>query len=264
MNKSKVSTKTYSISEKKEKILRVLKQHPEGLSPKYISLYSRLNVNTVKSTLVKMSSVKKKIRGLYVVSNNGDGLNLFEWNFHNTLFQSRLERYSGERVNKTFSFDILNFEFEIGKESKNANLKISTEYPLNFSSLCTCSLLFKLLVKEYSGIEINEKTVMIKCMEFNKDYINLRLDGMKCITLSSLITQYKIYQKKRGLREELRLNVPIEFNHIFESLTSSSKAIEINNRLDNIEKKYSDIEKHYKKISRFIDKTLMGGINYPK
>ena len=69
---------------------------------------------------------------------------------------------------------------------------------------------------------ISEKDITISSIEFNKDYYNLRLDGVNCVTLDSLITQYKLYQKKNKVREEFKAKIPFPFEVLKELLTQGS------------------------------------------
>ena len=90
--KRKVETFTRDKDGKAAKIKRCLQGYPQGLPPKTIALRTGLNVNSVKSLLPKISGVKKVMRGLYKVVNEGDGtgseLELKDWNFHNLILTS--------------------------------------------------------------------------------------------------------------------------------------------------------------------------------
>jgi hypothetical protein len=62
--------KTISGPEKKKnEIRRVLRENPQGLTPKYISLYSKINPNTIKTLLKKMPDLKRKMElpGHYIL-----------------------------------------------------------------------------------------------------------------------------------------------------------------------------------------------------
>ncbi len=68
--------------------------------------------------------------------------------------------------------------------------------------------------------------MFIRTIEFNKDYSNLRLDGLNCITVDNLVEQFKLYQKKRGLRIEHKTKVPLTVENIVDMLSSNPNSIE--------------------------------------
>src|SRR3989344_207323 len=151
-NKPKVS----SNSIKKEKIENVLRGDPEGLFPKQIAFKTDINVSTVKSILKVMGNVKRhpKIRGLYQLDEKSTH-SIFDWNFHNLYLTCEIPSYNGERIKESLSFDFLNLEFEIGADSKKASLHISSEPPINISSIILCFDRFCMLVEKYANIIIS-------------------------------------------------------------------------------------------------------------
>ena len=226
-NKLKVSTKTINNQEKIRKVVEVIKEHPEGIFPKMIGVYTGINVNTIKSLLPKIPEIKRgEVRGLYYLVDNSKYDDIFDWNFHNTILSVENLNYQGETINETDSFGFVNYEFILSPRSKKATLRISTEYPINISSICCCSSLFLMLIEKYVPLKIGIEKVLISSVELNKDYKNLRLDGVKCITFESLITQFKVYQKKQGVRVEHKLKIPIQAETILVMLKGSVLNIE--------------------------------------
>jgi len=238
-NKRKVSTRTIEKNRKVNQIIKILKNFPEGITPKIVAYHSSINVNTIKSLLPQILQVKKKegIRGIYVLVDESDHGSIFDWNFHNTQLSYIILGYMGKRIKKTYNFEFINYEFEIGEKSKKATLRISTDHPINVSSLCCCYLFFAELIKKYANVMPTPNKVWITSIEFNKDYKNLRLDGPKCITIDSLLTQFKLYDKKSCVRIEHKLKVPINCEIIFSMLSDSTESIEIYHALCELNKK---------------------------
>lgn len=236
MVKLLVETRTNAASRKHKKILECLKNYPEGATPKMIALATRININTVKSILPVMNGIEKKMRGLYKVYEGGDGCSLNptdalqDWNFHNAVLSCQLTNFPAKLIQSTYSLGIINAEFILSSNG-NATIRIAADNPLNVSSICIVYAYFKELISKYSDQIITEKDVYVKTIEFNKDYANLRLDGLNCITLDNLNEQFKIYQKKIGLRVEHKTKVDFNVHNIIEMLTSNPNNPEITKKV---------------------------------
>lgn len=227
MSKRKVQTLTNRNRWKREeKIRSVLANFPEGTTPKIIALYTKIPQSSVRGMLMRgVPGVEKMdIRGLYRLVHKSRVVPIFSYNFHNFLCVTYIPDYIGSQVSKTLSSDLTNFAFEIGKVSKQATLRVSTKevngtnYPFNMSSLTIIFQLFKEWVNKYANVDITMEDVIVKSIEFNKDYSNLKLEGVNCITLSNLIEQFKIYQKELSLRVEHKITVPITANELIKLL----------------------------------------------
>jgi hypothetical protein len=241
-NKRKVSTRIREKNKKIEKIVNILKNFPEGNTPQNIAYYSGINPNTVKSLLPKIPIIKKKsgIRGMYILVDESSHGSIFDWNFHNAQLSYSIPKYTGERIKETYNFGFINYEFEIGKVSKKATLRVSTNRPINISSICCCYLFFLELIKNNAtAVAPAPDNIFISSIEFNKDYINLRFDGINCITLDSLLKQFKLYDKKSGIRIEHKLKVPISCDAIFSMLENNAESIEVTSALYELDKKIS-------------------------
>ena len=222
--KRKVKTSTRDKDRKLKLIKTCLKGYPEGLSPKLIALRTGLNVNSVKSSLPKIAGVKKVMRGLYKVVDEGDGTSssvaLSDWNFHNLIL-------TADCVVGDDSFDV---DFGTGKlvvslVGGRATCRLSSDYPLNVSSVALVSSYFSDLVSLSSP-------VMVSTVEFNHDFKGLRLDGVSCISVDSLVSQFKAYQKRLGLRLEHKTKVPISVESVVGMLQSQVSSVDLHVKLD--------------------------------
>jgi len=267
-NKLRVGTRTINKHNKIDKIVEILKQFPEGATPKMLAFKTGINENTLKGLLPDISCIRKgKIRGLYyLVAEEGDR-GIFNWNFHNCYLTCNLPSYSGERIKKSYNFGIINYEFEIGAESKQATLRISTDYPINISSICSCYGFFAVLLETSAGFHPMLRDVIFSSVEFNKDYINLRLDGVKSISLENLIEQFKAYQKTNGLRVEHKTKLPFTAEDLVNMLTHIPVAVNMQSEIIDIKEKQSKIFLVQKEIrdlfKAFLHKTapVEGGSN---
>jgi hypothetical protein len=262
-NKLEISTKYYNSKEKSLRIIKVLKSYPEGLTPKYIALYTGINQNTVKSLLPKIHEVRKLegLRGHYkLVENPIDG-NVFDWNFHNCIFSILLEEYSGEKINETINFNLFNLKFGIGKKSKKASLFLSSNFPFNISTIELASSHFYELIYKFTGIMVERSKITLSSVEFNKDYVNLRIDGANCLSIDNLITQFKIYNKKRGLRFEEKIKVPLRAEDVVKALSSTPHTIDLSNKISKLGGKIDRISKTTGRINSLLARDLNRDLN---
>lgn len=259
MKKLKVSTRTNVKNEKMKKIKNFLRYHPEGSTPKNIGFGTNINQNTVKSLLPQIPEViKGPIRGLYKLVDESIHGELFDWNFHNAVIGCSIPNYCGERTIKTLSFNLVNFKFEIGAVSKRANLTLSTKHPVNISSIEVYSTLFIQLVNQYTGFSPNYSNIEIRSIEFNKDFTNLRLDGVNCITLRFLTSQFKAYQKKKGLRLEHKIGVSFPADGLISMLQNCNHNLEIHSELTTIKNEINTLIDSHKRIYQLMNMILEG------
>ncbi len=242
MSKLEVSTLTISPSEKIKKIKDCLKEHLEGLNPISIARYTKINVNTVKSILPKMEGVEG-IHGLYHLVEKDTHGQIFSWNFHNLNLTCPLDNYSGERINLSDNYEFIDYRFEVGAQTKKATLHVGSEYPLNMASLTFVALFFKHTIRTHTSIEVSDGDIIVSCVEFNKDTLDLRLEGVNCITLDSLLTHFKLYQKENCLRKEYKTKVPFKIENLFDMLNQGKNLVETETKIENIQQNLQKILK---------------------
>ncbi|MCX6750922.1 MAG: hypothetical protein NTZ83_05670, partial [Candidatus Pacearchaeota archaeon] len=193
-SKPKVSTlcnRDYTARENEKKIIRILEENKSGYGPKKLAFILGINEDTAKSMLKRLLNkgvVEKNpyTHGIYRLVDKYRHGSIFEWKFHNGVLTTLIKGYTGDRINKEFSSGLSKYYFEVGKESQKASLKIAcSENPIEISSIYSLYLNFALLVEKYTGYFPPIKEVTISSIEFNKDFINLKIDGANCITLDS-------------------------------------------------------------------------------
>ena len=238
MKQLKVATFTRDNDRKTARILRTLEGYPEGLPPKQIALLSGVNVNTVKSILPKIKNVKKIMRGYYKVYSGGDtppsgSSSLLDvWCFHNLVLSSDVLSSPPVSVFQTFNVEILNFEFSFSTTGRSS-FRVSCDSPLSVSSICLASVLFKELLRKHcpDPAVVDAAVIMVSTVEFNHDYINLRLDGLKSLALDGLVEQFKLYQKRGGLRLEHKTKVPFQVETLIDMLSAAPGSLDVQAKL---------------------------------
>ena len=214
-----------------------MSDYPEGMTPKMIALHTRINVNTIKSILPKIQGIKKIMRGLYKVVNGGDGTpksdesRLTSWNFHNLHLSCILDFKPSQLIERTHSFGLLNFKFIISKKGR-CTFSLASDYPLNISAINMVGEYFSTVLLVSYNASVTLKDIQISTIEFNRDYSNLRLDGVQCISLDSLNEQFKTYQKRIGLRIEHKTKVKFSSQDVVDMLTNNLNTTDIHTKLN--------------------------------
>jgi len=229
MTKLSVATNSRDIERKIKKIETVLESFPEGANPKLIAYHSGLNTNTVKSILPKMANVTKSMRGIYRVVKEGDTPDLLtDWNFHNLI----LTYHPNHEILPTRIYEKngdLGLELIVSKSNK-CTLRLDCDVPLNVSSITLAYCYFRKYLN-LSKEEMPLSQVYVSSIEFNKDYRNIRLDGINSISIDSLLSHFKLYQKSVSVRKEHKTKVPFSVNNVVEMLSSNPSEIDINIKL---------------------------------
>lgn len=224
-----VATNGRDLSRKIKIIESCVEAYPEGVTPKLIALRTRLNVNTVKSILPKMRNITKVMRGYYKVVNGGDTpsgvlVDLFDWNFHNLILTTTVSGVVSSHE-KNYHYGLVDVHLYVSPSGK-ATFRVSSDYPLNVSSICFVAGMFSMLTNS------SFSDIMVSTVEFNRDYKNLRLDGVKSIAVDSLVEQFKVYQKSVGLRVEHKSKVPMCVDSIVDMLSNNPNSLEFHLKLN--------------------------------
>jgi hypothetical protein len=253
-NKLKVSTKYRKSQELEERIIAIMKDSPEGIFPKTLSKILRENENTIKSKLRKLNNLKivrvdANIRGLYfLVENSIHGV--FSYNMHNVVLSYQSDKINlNEQVKEMNNLDeIIKFRLLIGKKSKKATLTISSDYPFNFSSLSILGHLFQEKIRKICNLEVSFKEIQLKTLELNQDYGSLRIEGFSCVTLDYALAQFKIYQKKKFVREEIKFKIPMGLDIIPKVLNQGIISAQTNYQVDQNKKELNYLKKNMFKL----------------
>lgn len=249
-NKSKYMGKI----KKEEKIKKLLSAHPEGLTPKQIALYSEINVSTVKNLVKNMPEIIKKRsgRGLYALDQKYPHGKIFDWNFHN--LRLRVENIKiPKKVNKKITFSLFEIMILFNPNNNKVSMSLKNkERPFNIASLELVAFFFKSEIKKNTGENVKYSDIIVSSIEINQDFENLRIDGLKCITLDSLINQFKAYNKKGGLRIENKIKIPFPLDMIMEILVFKVPMVEVIRDVRELNNSYLKQEKEFKKTRNAI------------
>jgi hypothetical protein len=261
----KVSTRTYNARRREERVLSLLRDSPEGLTPKSIGSMTvassdPLNTNTIKSILKRLElsrKIRKKMRGYYVLVDNPIH-DVFSYNLHNIILTyTSNEIEINSKINETIDTYLGKIRFGVGKGSKKATMCISTDYPFSFSGIGLIAACFKERVKMHCNIDISAEDIIINSIEFNKDYGNLKFEGLNSVTLSSCLADFKVYQKNNRIRKEYRVKVPFSMDILLGILNSDLSNSNYIQNIATTEEKLNRIEKKMEWMSRFLVESVI-------
>ena len=123
---------------------------------------------------------------------------------------------------------------------------------------------FQEQISKYSDSRPSFKDISVQTIEFNKDFTNLRLDGVKCITLDNLSEQFKVYQKKLGLRIEHKTKIRFNVENVVDMLATDPNSLELNIKLSKQKEKLDRLmlatSNNTKLLFKVID-TIKGRLN---
>jgi len=252
MKKLKVSTKPNKKQEREEKIIDILKYNKEGIYPKIIAGLLRENVNTVKSTIKGMELrglIKKDInkRGIYYLVEN-KAYDIFDFKFQNAIMICKLPEIKNDFIIHNGFKGIVKYRIEFCKNTSQATLRLSSPTCIDIGAISIFIQLFKLEIEKNVGYTPLLEEIIIRSIEFNKDYTNLRLDGFNSLTVESFTAQYKIYQKSRSVREEYKTKLPITATVLLELLNSGHNYASLSLKTDYLREEVIETKKLLSKI----------------
>jgi len=252
------------MSNNKEKlILNYLRNSHWGSTPKEIALYTKINQDTVKGILRKLAHEGKvrlynNLRGYYEIVEKEDH-GIFDFKFQNCVLTVDILGYDKNLEPITNNLDsILKTRLSLCKNTHRATMHISSDYCMELPAFLTVANNFIYAIKLYTGLDVSLKDISISTIEFNKDYFNFRLDGPNCITLSSLIAQYKLYQKKNCVREEYKVLVPMPFTILNQLLTKTSLHADLMSEMEKNNLEIAEIKKSFRSLGTYLS-WIIGG-----
>lgn len=261
-NKLKVQTSTYIARKREETIVKILKVSEIGLTPKLIAFESNrtdypIKHNTVKSILKRLELSKRVIkesRGYYkLVDDSTHEDDIFSYNLHNIVLTYSFDALTiDSKISETINAYLGKITFGIGAKSKKATMCISTDYPFSFASIGLLAIYFEQKIIEHCGIKISANKILIKSIEFNKDYKGLKLEGINSLTLTNCVANFKIYQKENRVRKEYRINEPISMNLLLGILGSNLNNFNYIPEMVDVKEKVESFDKKLTYMFKFL------------
>lgn len=266
LKQPKVSTRTARTKKLEDRIIKLIEGAEDaGISPKGIYNITKngeeININTIKSILKRLEvqgRIKKhsSVRGNYIVVNNAH--DIFQHNIHNLMLTHSFdESLVIDSRHEEIEFGTIKLQLDIYPNTKNACMRVSTDYPFNISSLPLVAFIFKNFVEKYCDKPITEEQIIVKNIEFNQDFYGVKLEGIQAITFSGIISLFKIYKKNRNsVRMEYKNKIPFNFDILKYYLIGGEKVVEIDLIKNQFSKQTYKIEREQSEIREKMDKIL--------
>ena len=216
-NKSRVkqSYNSYGSLSTKGTMVEILQREQRPLTPKEISWISRkdsrfktLNHSTVKvycRQLLDDGKVQQPIYGYYEVTKPmygvGGGVGV-------RVHDLRLVWCVGRVGVVPDFFDAVggvSVQVVFGSKRGKVSATVGCDDGMDFHTVCFAVARVKEVALEKVGVNLNLFPCEV-CCEFNEDYYDLRLDGVKCATVNSFLGDLeRIYNKDNCLRSEVKV-----------------------------------------------------------
>lgn len=104
-------------------------------------------------------------------------------------------------------FGTVGLKVLFGRTHQRVTGYFSSPDGMNLDTLVLAVEKFKHVVFSRTNVNPLDRSMLVKRVEFFKDYPNLRMSGISCITIESLYGNLeKIYQKKHRVRSEIRVH----------------------------------------------------------
>jgi hypothetical protein len=200
----------------KERILDKLKKASEPLTPKQIHARTRINHNTVKvyvRQLLTEGLISQPYPGAYSYKTHprsGEPPPRVQ-----NLILSVSAPWLSNRV-KTVEEKIGDIGIRVlfGVKRRKITCYISRDQGLDYVQMVMAWELFRMYVALNGGPMLDVDEVKVQSCEVLRDYEQLRLDGVKCVTVKSFLGALeRVYNREHGLRSEVKVQ-PQDVNTI--------------------------------------------------
>jgi len=187
--------------------------------PRTIANTLGANENSVRTELKRgydSDKILKDRNGFYYME-TVESVKKSEPKYENVYVTYQRKEPVGERTEDKTQF--LNRNLYVYCEKETINFRVGTDgFPLSKEELLATLYFIKELISKQIGAVTEFKDITIKNIEINMDTERLRLEGLNCLTFQNDYLIFKQYNKKSGLRREIRLYEPITLDEAIEVL----------------------------------------------
>lgn len=233
-----------------DRILSLIEKCPEGIKPKTVAKCLHLNESTVRSYMRRLFSrgllVQNYNFGFYTVAKTIHGIT--NYNIHNIYlsytFNEETIKESGQ---KKIRFQNIKIRIYYGMKSRKATCSVSSKNPLSLRELELVKYVFENEVKR----ELKKESLpelYVKSAEINRDYNNIRMEGLNAVTwnnFAGLLEKY--YNKKEGVRKEFKASVPVKASVLLSVLRNNIDIYPLIERVGEIEKDVKIIKEYLRR-----------------
>ncbi len=238
---------------KMEKILSIVERHPEGIPPKEIAKLSGLNPSTVRNYCPKLLNKGKleNQNGYYSTTKQHHRGKLVR--FHNVVVLANVpEEVSVSHDKESFDFGSAGLCVEVGETHHRVTGRVDAEPPVTLDAFRCLLHLFCEKVERKVGWRPDFRDLVVRSVEANVDYLRIRYDADKVITVRDVVSgiEEKVYEKGDRVREEFRATrLNCSADTFLRSIEKGVAVSGVLSRLDSLEDSQESIHEDYLKVS---------------
>jgi len=192
----------------KERIIDELKKASDPLTPKQISVRTRINHNTVK-VYVRHLLVEKLISQPYPGAYSCKTQPRCEEplpRVQNLVLSASAPWLSSPIEEIEEQIGDIGLRVVFGLKRRKITCYISRDRGMDCSEVAMAVELFRLHVALCTTHTLASEGIEVHSCEFLQDYEQLRLDGVKCVTVKSFLgVLERVYNREHGIRSEVKV-----------------------------------------------------------
>ena len=191
-----------------DRIRKVIDESEIELPPSEISNIAKVNPSTARGYLRRLLKEGKVIQpypGAYC-NKITHGMRFLPLRCHNLIVCAECLPWLNFSDDVTEFTGAVKIRVQFGIERRKVTGRISCDSGMDVNAVTFALNRFFDLVKERTGHDLD--VVVLKTVEFNRDYLGIRLDGIKCYTRKGLFGAVeRIYQKEQDVvRHEVKVS----------------------------------------------------------
>lgn len=229
-------------SQLQRRILEVLQNADHPLWPKEISRQAQVHYGTTRvylRQLLQQGRVKQTEPRLYVM-NPMYGVGEAPPLIQNVILRVRSR---GSVVVPSFveQFGDVTLKVSYGMKRGKITCALSCPRGMDLSSFAMAVAYVKHLAGAWEGVDPTDDEIEVVSCEFLNDYQGMRLEGVQCITLKTLLGALeRIYNKGAGLRSEVKVK-PQSLEAIYTLLKGGVTAYNVIQGIFAVDKRIEDL-----------------------
>lgn len=197
-----------SSNSKTNRILKALRDSERPLKPKEIALFAKVNHSTTRSYLRRLKE-KDKVSQPYpqvYVAKTIHGIEKDKTCVHNLVLSVKAEGLA--KGIKTFEdwFGSVKIRVIFGSRNEKVTGFVSCDEGMDLDKYVFAVDKFKSVILDRIGVRVGDGEINVVTFELNKDRKDIRLDGIKCVTVKDFSgVLERIYNKNGGVRSEVKI-----------------------------------------------------------
>lgn len=200
-----------------KRILKVLRESERPLKPKEIALFAKVNHSTTRSYLCRLlerDKVSQPYPQVYVAKTTHGVVGDFV-RVHNLVLSVAAPKLA--KGIRTFEdwFGSVKLRVVFGSRRGKITGFVSCDAGMDLDKYVFVVDKFKQVIFERLGVKVSDGEINVVTFELNKDRKDIRLDGVKCLTVKDFSgVLERIYSKDNGVRSEVKVSADMTVGQV--------------------------------------------------